>query len=313
MKYSLPPVNTPASAALVPDAVLVANGAGSPDWSPAQNDLERSVLALIDGKRTVAEILRASQTSGFVTMRQLRSLSERRIIHAVSHRVGNSPASWASARLAARPKTLTQDLTAVADAFAVGRQPARQPAPAPFEWDNVPTPPPQVKPPTRVTVSIVPTVQRGLALRSSARPPRPAAPLGWIASQTVDLWFALRKREWSTLAVIPAHRGGSGLEIARALAEAGGSILGRPVELLSAEGEDLVPLTDWIFPREGSDPFRRVVALDPVAVNPMVIPVAQAADAVLIVVERGARLLDETRRTAEAIGKKHITGCVLIS
>src|SRR3954469_17168756 len=86
MKYSLPPVNPPPSAALVPDAVLIADGAGPLDRSHVQNDQERSLLALIDGKRTVADILRASQTSGFVTMRQLRSLSERRIIHAVSHR-----------------------------------------------------------------------------------------------------------------------------------------------------------------------------------------------------------------------------------
>jgi hypothetical protein len=132
-----------------------------------------------------------------------------------------------------------------------------------------------------------------------------------MAAQAVDLWFTLSKRDWSTLVVIPAHRLGSALPLACALAEAGSAIRRRPVELLSAEGKDLIPTTDWIFPR--GEQFERVIALEPVAVNPMGIAVAQAAGACLIVAEKGVADLATIRRTVEAIGRRNFLGSVLLS
>src|SRR5215218_9701020 len=85
-RYPLPPVNLPPSVVLGPEAVLMADS--RPGLPPGlQTDDERALLALIDGKRTVAEILRVSRLSGFVAMRQLRSMSERKLIRPIQHRM----------------------------------------------------------------------------------------------------------------------------------------------------------------------------------------------------------------------------------
>jgi hypothetical protein len=293
-RYPLPPVKLPPSFSLGPEAILEA------DVRPAipvslQTDDERSLLALIDGKRTVAEILRVSRLSGFVAMRQLRSLSERKIIRPVTHRVHSPqpapPPGRVTQRVRATRMGMTQDLTSVASSFT---EPAY----------DTPTPPP------KITQELVPVAAPRALVRVtpvSAPPQR----LGGMAAESVDLWFALTKRDWSTLVVIPAHRLGSALPLASALAEAGSAIRRRPVELLSGEGKDLIPTTDWIFPRR--EQFERVIALEPVAVNPMGIAVAQAAGACLIVAERGVADLATIRRTVEAIGRRNFLGSVLIS
>lgn len=295
MKYPLPPVTAPASISLGPDAVLVADK-GSRERIGLQSDEERSLLALIDGKRTVAEILRVSRLSGFVAMRQLNSLSQRRIIRCVST-PGASVSRTTIPRAAVSRLGLTQDLTAVADTFVEGESP--------------PTPPPRL-----VTVEIEPVATKVIATRPAPRelatPPRPPARLGAAATQAVDLWFKLSKLDWATLAVVPGHRLGSGLPLACALSEAGSAISRQRVDLLSAEGHDLIPTTDWIFPRREGERFQRILALDPIAVNPMVIQVAQAAQAIVLVVERGAADLPAVKRTVEAIGRQRITGCVMI-
>jgi len=297
-RYPLPPVNLPPSIALGPEAILVADV--RPELPAGlQTDDERSLLALIDGKRTVAEILRVSRLSGFVAMRQLRSLSERRIIRPLGHRVHHAPSAPSPGRVVARLRPdrgrMTQDLTSAAAAFT---EPAY----------DTPTPLPIPK----TTRALMPVAQPGALI--PAPPPMSTPPrLGPLAAQAVDLWFSLIKRDWSTLVLIPAHRLGSAVPLACALAEAGSALRRRPVTLLSAEGKDLIPTTEWIFPREPDDQHGRVIALDPVAVNPMVIPVAQAAGAVLIVAEKGVADLATVRRTVETIGRQYFVGSVLIS
>jgi hypothetical protein len=231
--------------------------------------------------------------SGFVAMRQLRSLSERRLIRPVTHRVHSPQPSPAPGRITQRTRStrmgMTQDLTAMASSFT---EPAY----------DTPTPPP------KITRELVPVSQQALVRATPVTaPPR----LGAMATQAVDLWFKLSKQDWSTLVVIPAHRLGSALPLACALAEAGAAVLRRPVDLLSAEGKDLIPTTEWIFPRRTH--FERVIALDPVSVNPMGIPVAQAAGACLIVAEKGVADLATIRRTIEAIGRNNFLGSVLLS
>jgi len=295
MKYPLPPVITPPGIPLGPDAVLVADKVLARDRGP-QNDEERSLLALIDGKRTVAEILRVSRLSGFVAMRQLHSLSQRRLIRSLPHRPAPAPAPrLPSSRTTASRLGLTQDLTAVADTFVEGESPV--------------TPPPE-----RITVELEPIATKVIASRPVPLPPLARAPrLGAAANQAVELWFKLSKLDWATLVVVPGHRLGSGLPLACALVEAGSAISRQRIDLLSAEGHDLVPTTDWIFPRHDGERFQRIIALDSITANPMVIPVAQAAQAVLIVVERGAADMAAVKRTVEAIGRHRITGCVMIS
>jgi hypothetical protein len=297
MKYWLPPVAATEQppAPLGADVVLLTDKLFSRDPANLRSDEERALLALIDGKRTVGEILKLSPLSQFVAMRQLRSLSQRRIVRSVSPSrpptgpVARVPSTRLSTRLG-----LTQNLTAAADMFVEGKA-----APVP---------------PSPITVELVPVKSTAIANRPAALPLAPPRALRSGASQqAVELWFSLTKRDWSTLVVVPGHRLGSALPLACALVEAGSAIRRQTVELFSAEGKDLIPTTDWIFPRQPGDQFRRVIALDPVSVNPMGIPVAQGAQAVLIVADRGQSDLATVRRTVEAIGRDRIIGSVLMS
>src|SRR5262245_47354988 len=62
-------------------AVLIADERAIRASGQRCTEEEVTLLKLIDGKRTVAEILQQSGLSGFVAMRRLRSLFERRLIH----------------------------------------------------------------------------------------------------------------------------------------------------------------------------------------------------------------------------------------
>jgi hypothetical protein len=151
-----------------------------------------------------------------------------------------------------------------------------------------------------------------------------------------ELWFATRRRDWRTLAVVPAAPGStSALAIAKALGEVGGFIRMSPVRVIDAEGLDLdriaglvMDLTAnagssaWSMNAPGSAPSQgwesaarkdaTIVALDPVVTNPLVLPVALAADAVVLCVEVGKTALAAARHTVELIGRERIIGSVLI-
>lgn len=148
------------------------------------------------------------------------------------------------------------------------------------------------------------------------------------ATEAQELWFAATSQRWSTLALVPAHRGGSALHVAYTLIEAGTLFLRRQIELVSAEGIDIATATGWIFdavarsaqpqPFAGQsgraperDHFQRIVVLEPVVSNPLGIALARAADAVLLVAELGVSDLGDARFTVEAIGQERFLGCVL--
>ena len=150
-----------------------------------------------------------------------------------------------------------------------------------------------------------------------------------------ELWFATRRRDWRTLVVVPGSPGcTSTLAIAKALGEVGGFIRMSPVRVINAEGMDLSKIatlvTDmtgtansavWTMnspanPGGGWESQGRneatIVALDSVVVNPLVLPVALAADAVLLCVEVGKTALAAAKHTVELIGRERIIGSVVI-
>ena len=145
-----------------------------------------------------------------------------------------------------------------------------------------------------------------------------------------ELWFAITRSPWQTLVMIPAHEGGSALSLAYELVEVGSAIRRKPIELISAEGMDLTTTSGWLFEAiSGSirpdrlleadagtvqpERFQRIVVLEAVASNAMSVPVAKAADAVLLVVEQGVSNLSQSRATVAAIGKDRFVGCALTS
>ncbi len=172
---------------------------------------------------------------------------------------------------------------------------------------------------------------------------RTAAKRGLPSRELQELWFATRRREWNSLVVVPASPGSSALHIAQALGEVGGAIRMSPVQVVNAEGMDLdriallvldingeaqpelkgsvwtmasasVSPGGWDAPAGRSAPAARaiIIAIEAVAENPLVLPLALAADAVLLCVELGRTRLADTRHTVELIGRDRIIGTVLL-
>ena len=59
------------------------------------------------------------------------------------------------------------------------------------------------------------------------------------STEVQRLWFATLKKEWSSLAVLPSHPGGSAAVVGRALAQVASLHKDSPIKLISAEGTDL--------------------------------------------------------------------------
>ena len=147
----------------------------------------------------------------------------------------------------------------------------------------------------------------------------PPAPAPLPAFELQELWFATLRSEWASLAVIPAHAGGSAFEIARALAEAGSRHRGTPVRLVKADANDLAQtaqFVDSLSRKSGGGSTKRggeiIIAVDPVVENPLGIAIAFAADAVLVTIELGVTDLASARKTIEMIGRERLLGCVVI-
>jgi len=189
-------------------------------------------------------------------------------------------------------------------------------------------------------MSVVRPVKREIGARAGDR-------RGLPSRELQELWFATRRREWKSLVVVPASPGSSVLHIAQALGEVGGAIRMSPVKVVNAEGMDLDGIAMLVMdmsgevdaepkpevlgsvwtsgspgaPGPGRDfPVGRgaaaaratIIAIDAVAENPLILPVALAADAVLLCVELGRTRLDDARHTVELIGRDRIMGTVLI-
>ena len=148
----------------------------------------------------------------------------------------------------------------------------------------------------------------------------PSVPAPLPSFEVQELWFSTLRAEWTSLAVVPAHAGGSAYEIARALAEAGSRHRGVPVRLVKADQDDLAQTAQFVdsLSRKsgGASAVKRggevIVAVDPVVDNPLGIAIALAADAVLVTIEMGVTDLASARRTIEMVGRERLLGCVVI-
>jgi len=147
----------------------------------------------------------------------------------------------------------------------------------------------------------------------------PPVPAPLPAFELQELWFATLRAEWASLAVIPAHAGGSAFEIARALAEAGSRHRGTPVRLVKADANDLAQtaqFVDSLSRKSGGGSTKRggeiIIAVDPVVENPLGIAIAFAADAVLVTIELGVTDLASARKTIEMVGRERLLGCVVV-
>jgi hypothetical protein len=126
------------------------------------------------------------------------------------------------------------------------------------------------------------------------------------------LWFATRRWDWSSLAIVPADRGLSTLPVAKSLTWVG-AYHPQPVELVNAVDIPLEQAGKLAARLKSAAPLHNILiaAMDSVFDNQAAIPVMLAADAVLLVVALGQTDFSAARQTLELLGQKTI-GCVTL-
>lgn len=138
------------------------------------------------------------------------------------------------------------------------------------------------------------------------------------------MWFALARRNWTSLVLVPADQGISAAGIATALADVGRRlsetlvtflVMADPIDYASA-GKIMAALNAT---KPGSETLaivpggKVIVAVQPVAAEPLGLAVTQAAHTVVLCVELGRTRLAAARRTVELIGRERVAGCVLVT
>ena len=139
------------------------------------------------------------------------------------------------------------------------------------------------------------------------------------------LWTQLGDR-WSSVALMPCDPDQPVVDIGRALAELCARLSAHPVEFIDASNADLDTSSRIIArlassqaerssssngdaPRPGTwaPPITRsILALESSIQNPLAIPIAMAADGVVLCVRRGRDRLASVRETVEAVGDRLI-------
>lgn len=136
-----------------------------------------------------------------------------------------------------------------------------------------------------------------------------------VSPELSHLWRAIQKSSWHSLAIVPADITTDARPIAEALVTTASLMLGKAPELL--DGTGLQPAKAAMFildmslasqPREHG----AVVVLDSVVANEACIPVAIAADAVVLVATLKEATFAGFTRTLELLGRDRIVGCITL-
>lgn len=134
------------------------------------------------------------------------------------------------------------------------------------------------------------------------------------SSEVQRLWFAALRKDWASLAVMPAHPEGSVEGVAQALAQVARLHKDEQVKVISARGADLAATSRLIIDMTThvAQGGLCLVVLDSVLTNPAGIPLALAADAALLCVELGEADSESARRTVELVGATRFVGAVTV-
>ena len=141
-----------------------------------------------------------------------------------------------------------------------------------------------------------------------------------LESHYQELWFALARSRWSSLAVVPADSGYSAAGVVAKLADVGRRLRNTPVTFLVMAGEIEFPSAGKFVSAVGRNdalagdepsPARVVIAVPSVIVEPLALAVTEAADAVVLYVRNGVTHRKSVARTIELVGRERILGCVL--
>jgi hypothetical protein len=129
------------------------------------------------------------------------------------------------------------------------------------------------------------------------------------------LWIAADRRKWRSLAIVPATRDLPSLDVANALAEIAWLYSGEPTVVVDLRDTGLRMVDYGLKQVEGHTKGgeRVLVALSAVGQNPASIPLAAAADLVVLLVRLGETSFAAAERTIEEIGRVKFLGTLLVA
>ena len=144
--------------------------------------------------------------------------------------------------------------------------------------------------------------------------PNRTLPGDMFSPQMIRLWFALRRRSWASLALVPAQADESALVLGRMLCEVGSVETDAPVELLDATDVVLRNLPEQIarIRKHVARGGRVIAVLSPVCDQPVALPLTAAVDGCLLCVALGTGELAAARRTIDLVGRHRFLGCVTV-
>lgn len=137
------------------------------------------------------------------------------------------------------------------------------------------------------------------------------------SSATVDwerLWVATRQDNWTSLVVIPSDTGVDIKQVAESMVAAGRQHGEKPVSLLNATGAELNDVRQLVDKLNAITARGEwvIVAVDPIADNPSVVPLVRAASSALLVVRLGESLLASAQAAIDTVGRSRFLGSVVL-
>jgi hypothetical protein len=145
-----------------------------------------------------------------------------------------------------------------------------------------------------------------------ALPPEP--PKLWDDLRYQKLWLAARRVEWRSVALVGASASVDTLPVAELLAKLAWWYRGQPSCVFDLRDLSL-RLVDYHMREVKSQVDAGscvVVALRSVFENPIAIPVARSADAVVVCVGLGTTHLKAVEQTLAEVGSERVLGCVVV-
>jgi hypothetical protein len=141
-------------------------------------------------------------------------------------------------------------------------------------------------------------------------------PEPWRDPEWQKFWLSTLKRTWSSLAIIPASTGAPpdfALNVAVNLARIGLLHLGVPIQVADGTKIPLVHLAQFEaeLGRLKHEKELVLIALAPVAENPITVPLAQAADASVLCVMLDVMSSSQAKKTVNRIGPAHFLGSAM--
>lgn len=131
------------------------------------------------------------------------------------------------------------------------------------------------------------------------------------------IWFELERRDWTSLALVPATPGLSTMPAAIALSEVCVALEGRPLLILPGERADLGRLSQILeqlsFARvadAGRD--RVVVPVGSLPESPPAVAIARAADCAVLCIELHKTTVADARRAIALVGAERWLGYLVL-